>query len=378
MNTLSSFSGKSEKQAQPIANAQEQPVAASVVYNLIILDESGSMHCVRNQTIEGCNETLNTIRKTAAEDDATAQFVSIFCFDTNLNSSRYIVENTSIETVKNLTMEDYRPNGCTALNDAIGHTCTRLHSLIESASNVQVVVTIITDGEENSSKKISYLQVKKLIEQLKEDGWVFTFIGANIDAQATAMKFSIESSFQFEQSEQGMRAMWEKERLSRERHFEKLRRMKNANYASEEEYRMARRRLNASYFEEFNRVTPRFVNTLNDNEVFVFGSNLEGYHGGQASRLAVERFGAVWGQGVGLQGHSYAIPTMQGGIDTIKPYVDEFIRFADCHPELNFYVTRIGCGVAGFRDEDVAPLFKAARHLGNVALPQSFWDVLKK
>lgn len=104
MNTLSSFSGKSEKQAQPIADAQEQPVAASVVYNLIILDESGSMHCVRNQTIEGCNETLNTIRKTAAEDDATAQFVSIFCFDTNLNSSRYIVENTFIDTVKNLSL----------------------------------------------------------------------------------------------------------------------------------------------------------------------------------------------------------------------------------------------------------------------------------
>lgn len=110
MNTLSSFSGKSEKQAQPIADAQEQPVAASVVYNLIILDESGSMHCVRNQTIEGCNETLNTIRKTAAEDAETAQFMSIFCFDTNLNFNRYIVENIFIDTVKNLTMENYRPN----------------------------------------------------------------------------------------------------------------------------------------------------------------------------------------------------------------------------------------------------------------------------
>ena len=95
-----------------------------------------------------------------------------------------------------------------------------------------------------------------------------------------------------------------------------------------------------------------------------------------AARAAVNQFGAVWGQGVGLQGQCYAIPTMQGGVETIKPYVDEFIQFAKSRPDLYFYVTRIGCGIAGFIDEDIAPLFGDALALDNVALPRSFYDIL--
>ncbi|MBO7463117.1 MAG: hypothetical protein J6T96_11040, partial [Bacteroidales bacterium] len=78
----------------------------------------------------------------------------------------------------------------------------------------------------------------------------------------------------------------------------------------------------------------------------------------------------------GLQGQSYAIPTMQGGVETIRPYVDEFIEFAKQHPELIFYVTRIGCGIAGFQDSEIAPLFRSAVGMENVALPQSFMDVI--
>ena len=118
--------------------------------------------------------------------------------------------------------------------------------------------------------------------------------------------------------------------------------------------------------------TPGFIKSLKADEIFVFGSNLAGAHGGGAARIAVEDFGAIWGQGVGLQGQSYAIPTMQGGVETIKPYVDEFIEFAKQHRELFFYVTRIGCGIAGFRDEEIAPLFANAKKLENVALPESF------
>lgn len=118
--------------------------------------------------------------------------------------------------------------------------------------------------------------------------------------------------------------------------------------------------------------TPNFIKSLKSDEIFVFGSNLAGAHGGGAARIALEDFGAIWGQGVGLQGQSYAIPTMQGGIETIKPYVDEFIEFAKQHQELFFYVTRIGCGIAGFLDEEIAPLFKNALDLANVVLPESF------
>ena len=80
------------------------------------------------------------------------------------------------------------------------------------------------------------------------------------------------------------------------------------------------------------------------------------------------------GQGVGLQGQSYAIPTMQGGVETIKPYVDEFIEFAKAHPEMTFLVTRIGCGIAGFTDREIAPLFKDSTSLDNIKLPESFWE----
>ena len=120
------------------------------------------------------------------------------------------------------------------------------------------------------------------------------------------------------------------------------------------------------------RFTPDFITELKDNEIFVFGSNLQGMHGGGAARLAYEKFGAIWGQGVGLQGQSYGIPTMHGGVDAIKPYVDEFIEFAKSHPELTFLVTRIGCGIAGFRDEEIAPLFNECIEIDNVILPRSF------
>jgi hypothetical protein len=124
--------------------------------------------------------------------------------------------------------------------------------------------------------------------------------------------------------------------------------------------------------------TPDHITELRENEVFVFGSNLDGLHGGGAAAAAVRYFGAVWGQGVGMQGQSYAIPTMQGGVETIKPYVDEFIEFARNHPELTFYVTRIGCGIAGFTDEQIAPLFKETHSLMNVIIPQSFFEVWAK
>lgn len=124
------------------------------------------------------------------------------------------------------------------------------------------------------------------------------------------------------------------------------------------------------------RYTPDRISKLKENEIFVFGSNLEGSHGGGAARLAYNRFGAVWGLGTGLQGRSYAIPTMQGGAETIKPYVDAFIQFAKHNTTLTFLVTRIGCGIAGFRDEDIAPLFADALELENVILPKEFVEIL--
>lgn len=125
------------------------------------------------------------------------------------------------------------------------------------------------------------------------------------------------------------------------------------------------------------RFTPEHIALLEDGEIFVFGSNLAGAHGGGAARAARLHFGAVMGQGVGLQGRSYAIPTMQGGPETIKPYVDDFILFAKQHPELTFLVTPIGCGIAGFHARDIAPLFASAIDVENIILPRQFVAVIE-
>lgn len=124
------------------------------------------------------------------------------------------------------------------------------------------------------------------------------------------------------------------------------------------------------------RITSPRITELQPGEIFVFGSNLEGHHGGGAALLAWKKWGAIWGQGAGLQGQTYGIPTMHGGPDRIKPYVDEFISFARQHPELTFLVTEVGCGIAGFRPAEIAPLFRDAADVENIHLPQRFWEVL--
>lgn len=126
------------------------------------------------------------------------------------------------------------------------------------------------------------------------------------------------------------------------------------------------------------KYTPENITHLDRDDIFVFGSNLAGQHYGGAARIAYEKFGAIMGQGVGLQGQSYAIPTMQGGVETIKPYVDEFIDLAREWDQNTFYVTRIGCGIAGFTDEQIAPLFDEARDLYNVRLPESFVKIIDR
>lgn len=124
------------------------------------------------------------------------------------------------------------------------------------------------------------------------------------------------------------------------------------------------------------RISSNRITHLAPNEIFVFGSNLQGFHGGGAARTAHQHFGAIWGQGVGLHGQTYAIPTMQGGVETIKPYVDNFLQFAKTRTDLKFLVTEIGCGIAGFTVAEIAPLFRKAieEDMENVYLPESFYE----
>lgn len=124
------------------------------------------------------------------------------------------------------------------------------------------------------------------------------------------------------------------------------------------------------------RFTPERIEKLAPDEIFVFGSNLAGQHMGGAARTAMEHFGAKWGIGEGIQGQSYAIPTMQGGVDTIRSYVDRFLDLADEWDQNTFLVTRIGCGIAGFSPKQIAPLFDRAIDMYNVVLPKDFFDII--
>lgn len=189
----------------------------SEIYNLIILDESGSMCGVKAQTISGCNETINTIRAAQKKFAETQHhFVSIFAFQSAGElPSRYLIKNAPIAEVEHLTDGQYCPNGCTPLYDAVGGTLSDLKAVTRGNRLAIGSVTIITDGMENASEHYSRQKVSQMIESLKELGWSFNFIGANIDVQATAQSLNIDNAMEFQQDAEGTAAMFAKESRSR-------------------------------------------------------------------------------------------------------------------------------------------------------------------
>ena len=351
------------------------------VYNLIILDKSGSMGVIRDAAISGFNETVGGIRSAQNRYKDTQQhLVSLLTFCDCCKE--FVYENVPVEEVKTLTREEYRPCCSTPLYDAMGMSLNKLYNQISHEPDATAVVTIITDGMENASREFSGKDIKALVDRLKDkEGWNFSYIGANQDVESVAKTISISNTMSFSYDMEGMNMAWKKEKKSRMAMFDRMSGefevMACMSEPEERKRYMAKRNREEKNYRDISEFTDRFtpdhITSLKPNEIFVFGSNLAGMHAGGAARVAVKEFGAVMGQGVGLQGQSYAIPTMQGGVETIEPYVNEFFQFADCHPELTFLVTRIGCGIAGFTDEEIAPLFVTAIRMPNVHLPESFW-----
>ena len=338
------------------------------IYNLIILDESGSMEPIRAQALSGANETLQTIRAAQQENPDDNQMISFVTFDSGHRPSvRTVIDCEPIGKVADLRPDQYEPCGGTPLYDAMGESITALREKVKEGDHV--LVTVITDGFENLSRHYTAAMVKELVESLSAKGWVFTYIGANQDSVLAAGAVGIKSTMDFQATVVGSAVMWGKIRSSNREYYKKVRRARNGEDVDFEEDFFAEKQAQG-------RVTPEYIRELREGQIFVFGSNEEGRHAGGAARLAFESFGAVWGQGRGLQGRSYAIPTMSGSLQAIAREVDEFIRFADVHPEMTFLVTRIGCGIAGYTDEQIAPLFAGASSLPNVYLPASFWKIL--
>ena len=341
------------------------------VYNLIIVDESGSMRGLEQVTISGISETIATIKK-AQEDFADKQqhFLTLVCFDErrgNVPPVRTHIDAMPISEVQDF--HDYRPNGCTPLFDAMGQSLTKLHERIKDDENATAVVTVITDGLENASREWSGEALRKLIERLKEEGWTFSYMGSCHDVVEVTMNLSIDHVMQFDHNDLGASNTWHRDSSSKRSFYQCL--SKNFDANDSRDMKMAKRRAHAlAYYA--NRITPDWIDQLADNEVFVFGSNPEGNHSGGAAAHAVKHFGAVMGQGEGLQGQSYAIPTT-GDFSLFAQAVQRFICYAADHPDVRFLVTRVGCGNAGYDVHKVARLFVDAIRQENISLPEDFW-----
>lgn len=344
------------------------------IHNLIIVDESGSMGGLEKVTIDGINETIATIKK-AQEDfgDNQQHYLTLVCFDSrggDVPPVRTHYNAMPITCVRDFFA--YNPTGCTPLFDAMGESLTTLHDRIKDDENATGVVTVITDGLENDSHKWTGEALRKLIERLKEEGWTFSYMGSCHDVVEVTMKLSIDHVMEFDHDAVGASNTWHRDSSSKRAYYERMNRDFDAG-ASFEKKRDVRRANARAYF--VNRITPEQIDRLEGNEVFVFGSDPQGSHTGGAAAHAVKRFGAIIGQGEGIQGQSYAIPTT-GDFGLFAQAVQRFTSYAAAHPDVRFLVTRVGCGNAGRNVRDVAHLFVEAIKLENVCLPEVFWDVL--
>ncbi len=188
------------------------------IYNVIIIDQSGSMDFIKRQAISGYNETIQMIKEAQKEFYKSQQhFVSLVLFNTS--EVKNVYDKVSCDKAKKLSERTFCPNGGTPLYDAIGTTLSKFRYSLPQEQDHKVLITIITDGEENSSVEYSGAMIAKMIDELKEKGWVFTFIGANQDVQKVAATISITNTLHFETSIEGTNEMFEKERKSRKKWY---------------------------------------------------------------------------------------------------------------------------------------------------------------
>lgn len=175
------------------------------IYNVVILDKSGSMNSMRSQAVGAVNETFGCIRSLRKKNAQQEQLVTLVAFcgcEQNV-----IYENAPIEQVADITEADYQPCCATPLYDTIGSVCTRLHTVVKDDPTASVAVTVITDGYENASREFSGKAVKALIEAYKSEGWMFAYIGADHDVESVAFNLSIDNHMAFEKSARGFKSM---------------------------------------------------------------------------------------------------------------------------------------------------------------------------
>ena len=200
------------------------------IYNLIILDASGSMYSIRNEAIAGVVETVQTIRTAQTDNPEQEQMLTLVVFNSNQTSPVY--DRMPISRVSDFNENDYKPTSGTPLYDAMGDSITNLCRYINEDDNV--LVTIITDGYENASVEWNHRRIFQLVEDLKKKNWLFTYIGANQDALAVARDMGIDNSMNFMADAVGTKKMFIKEKLSRRAFYSKLSKGKSFSDAKSE------------------------------------------------------------------------------------------------------------------------------------------------
>lgn len=184
------------------------------VFNMIIVDESGSMSIIEKQALAGLNETIDTVKKMQKLHPDMEQRISLLTFDSSHKTFKY--DNVKAEMARLLSARDYNPGGCTPLYDAIGIAISKLNA--QTTDKDSVLVTIITDGEENSSEEYNLKMVKTLISKMKKQGWTFTLIGTdNLDVEGMAGQMNIDNHLAFKEDAEGTRMMFMRERQARVR-----------------------------------------------------------------------------------------------------------------------------------------------------------------
>ena len=207
------------------------------VHNLIIVDESGSMGIIQRETLSGLNETIATCRKMQEQFPEMEQRVTLLTFESN--NFKVLYDNVPATEAKQLEEGDYVPGGCTPLYDAIGKGIARINAVAKNGDNV--LVTILTDGEENSSREYNLEMVNNLINKQKELGWTFTLIGTdNLNVRGMAHSMAIDNSLSWTEDSEGTKAMWAKERRCRAKHMSILASMSFADECS----------VNKNYFDD--------------------------------------------------------------------------------------------------------------------------------
>ncbi len=190
------------------------------LFNLIILDASGSMETIYNQALTGVNETLATIRMAQKDHPELQQYVTLASFSSGEYFLNRIYSATPIAEARNITREDYILRGCTALYDAMGTCISELQKKV--AHGDRVLVTVITDGYENASRTWSGHQIKSLVEELRQMGWTFTYIGADQDVEKVAGEIGVQNSLRFSANAEETQAMFAKERRSRSMFYHRM------------------------------------------------------------------------------------------------------------------------------------------------------------